>query len=169
MSHSITQIEKGSAQNPLRLGVLLASMACLGVVIVGVDSRSSLSLLGWSKAPGFILLAGLVILAVGLLRLGRPTGRVVAVVALFGASLFLDQIAQAAALVADIFPLPSAICLLLALSPPFVGVYLVYGMRVPLFMQGAFALLGGYIQAVHIYNAFHPTQHMGFFGGGWIS
>ena len=30
-------------------------------------------------------------------------------------------------------------------------------------------LMGGYIQAVHMYNALHPGEHMGFFGPSWIS
>jgi len=169
MPKTLSQVEEGSARSRLGLGLLLAGMALVGALFVAANSRGWLSLLGWSKRPGFILLAGLLVLAVGLLRLGRPIGGTATVAVLFSLSLFLDQIFDAVRLVANIFPLPVPIGLLIALSPPLVAGYFVYRMRVPVALQGAFAFLGGYIQAVHVYNAFHPAQHMGFFCGGWTS
>lgn len=169
MRETLSQVDEGSARGALGLGLLLVGMALLGVLFVAADSRGWLNLLGWSKQPGFILLAGLLVLAASLLGLRRPVGRTAIVALLFGVSLFLDQIFAGVRMVAHIFPLPTPIWLVIALSPPLVAGYFVYRMRLPVALQGAFALLGGYIQAVHIYNAFHPAQHMGFFGGGWTS
>ena len=169
MPETLSQVEEGSARGALGLGLLLVGMALLGVLFIAADSRGWLHLLGWSKRPGSVLFAALLVLAVGLLRLGRPIGRTAIVAVLLGVPLFLDQIVAGVRMVADVFPLPTAIWLLIALSPPLVAGYYVYRMRLPVALQGAFALLGGYIQAVHIYNALHPAQHMGFFGGGWTS
>jgi len=161
--------EQGGAARPVSLALLLGGMAFLSMLIVEADYRGWVSVLGWRKTPGFVVLCGLAALIFILLGLRRPVGKIAAVGALFGMSLFLDQLVAAVNSVAHIFPVSMPIWLLVALSPPLLGGYVVHLMRVPVVLRAAFALLGGYIQAVHIYNQFHLTQHMGFFDGGWVS
>jgi hypothetical protein len=167
VTDSLSPVEGRTTSRPLGLALLLAGMASLAVLLVAADSRGWLNVLGWRKTPGPILLVGLLALVIALLRLRQPISWIVAVAASFGTSLFLSQIADAVQVVADIFPFPTPLWLLAALAPPLLGGCLAYRMRVPVILQVGFVLLGGYIQAVHIYNAFNLGQHMGFFGGGW--
>ena len=158
---SPTQTKGSRPSSALALSMLLTGMAAFGWLIVAADSRDWLDILGWRKSPGVIVVGGLFLLAVIMLRLRCSVCRALCVVALFGVSVLIGD--------AMWLPLPEWFWLLVALSAPLVGVLFVYRMRVPLALQAAFAVLGGYIQAVHMYNALHPGEHMGFFGPGYIS
>ncbi|HWQ90685.1 MAG TPA: hypothetical protein VN673_03355 [Clostridia bacterium] len=163
---SATQIKGYRPSSALALPLLLAGMVSFGGLLVAADSRGWLDILGWRKSPGMVLIGGLFLLTVILLRLRFAVCRTLCVVALFGSSIVIGDRMW---LISDIVRLPAWFWLLAALSAPLIGVFSVYQMRVALALQAAFAVLGGYIQAVHMYNALHPGEHMGFFGPGWIS
>ena len=150
----------------LALFWLLAGMVGFGGLIVAADSGGWLDVLGWRKSPGVVLVSGLFLLTSILLRLRFAVCRALCVVALFGSSIVIGDRTW---LIPDIVRLPVCFWLLAAMSGPLIGVFCICRMRVAVVLQAAFAVLGGCIQAVHMYNALHPGEHMGFFGPGWIS
>ena len=160
------QIKSCGSSSTLALFWLLAGMVAFGALIVAADSGGWLDILGWRKSPGVVLVGGLFLLTFILLRLRFAVCRTLCVVALFGSSIVIGDRTW---LISDIVRLPVWFWLLAAMSGPLIGVFFVYQMRVALALQAAFAVLGGYIQAVHMYNALHPGEHMGFFGPSWIS
>jgi hypothetical protein len=161
-----TQPKDRRPPSALALSLLLAGMAAFGWLIVAADSRDWLDILGWRKSPAVIVVGGLFILTAIMLRLRCSVFRSLCVVALFGVSVWIGDTMW---LISDIVPLPEWFWVLVALSAPLIGLFLVYRTGVALALQAAFAVLGGYIQAVHMYNALHPGAHMGFFGPSWMS
>jgi len=155
--------------NPIALGVFLIAMHLVCELVFAVNSRGAIPLLGWSKNPGLTIMFSLVVLAVYSLFRHESISRVIFVFALYTTPMCLDFICDLIRLIADIFPLPTPVWLLLAFLPLLLGGCCVYRMRLHLIAKAVYVIIAGYIESVHVYNSYYNAQYMGFFGGGWTA
>jgi len=156
-------------QNAVLLAVYLAALPVVSILIYILNNQPAIHILGWSKAPGLLLLLCLLGLA-GLIAFWRvPPVKVILISVCFTFPVCLPQICALLRPVADGFPLPNSIWYLLVFPPLLLGTLFVYRLSVPKLAKIGYLLVGGYIGAVHIYNGFYTNQHMNFFGNGWTA
>lgn len=153
--------------NLLAFGLFLLAMPLFAFLIVSVDSHRILKVLGWSKNPGWGILLVLIALALFGFFHRESLWRIFVSSALFILPVCLDTIVHW--LPEKILPLPVAVWLLAAFLPLFIGASLIYRMRLSPVVKFAYLVAGAYIQSVYMYNGLNGGQHMGFFGGGWIT
>jgi len=169
MSTSEIQIKaRTSRGNPVGLGLFLSGMALLSILILTVDSRGLLNMLGWRKSPGYLILFLLLALAVLAIFRRASLRSVVISSTLLAIPVCLDLICDFVRRFVDIFPLPSALWLSMAFLPILIGCSCVYRMTLPMFAKVGYLIVAAYIGSVHLFNELNSEQHMGFFGGGWI-
>ncbi len=155
--------------NLLALGLLLAGLPSLSSLILIADSKGFVSVLGWSRNPGYFFALALLGLSIFAWVRHEPPPRICFSLALFLAPMCLDQICDIISHFANIFPLPAAVWLGIAFAPLLTACFFVNRMKPPFMAKLAFLFVGAGIGSVHLYNEFNPGQHMGFFSGGWTT
>jgi hypothetical protein len=153
----------------VRLALFLAAMPATACMVIFIDGHGLLELLGPRLRPGVFLLVALSLCTLYLVLCEYRRATVIGFTLLLGFSLYLDEICDLVRPLFNIFPLTMPMWLLMALAPPLLAGVLLCRLQAPWALRFACLLLGGYIQAVHMHNAFNTWQHMGFFRGGWIS
>src|ERR1051325_99211 len=103
-----------SIGNPVGLCLFLSGMALLSILILTVDSRGLLNVLGWSKSPGYLVLFLLLAFAVLALFRRASLWSVVISSTLLAIPVCLDLICDFVRQFVDIFPLPLALWLSVA-------------------------------------------------------
>lgn len=155
--------------NLLPLALFLIGTVLGSMLLLFANTAGLLNVLGWSKNPGWFIL--FLLFALALFAWLRRTSLLTLAITslLFVLPVCLDAIYRVVRPFANIFPLSSAVCLVLVFLPILVGCCYVYRMKLPLYAKLGYLMVGAYIGSVHIYNMWIPAQHMEFFGGGWTA
>jgi hypothetical protein len=146
-----------------RFFLFLCSTVLAAFAIVWLHAQGLKVGLGWSKTPGPFVLLTVFVLAV-CARIGQErTKRVILVFSLYSLPMLMDFLPD---FIPGLFPLAPIVWSCVGLIPLWIGAEMVLRMQSEGVKVG-FWCVAVYIQSVFLYNAFHPNQYMGFFGGGW--